>query len=421
MKHATKLVVSSSLVCALIVASLLLAGGCSREKREAPAVVSAERNSFNEVTARLDRGGSLFVYLGTEQWLTGLHERVSVLRDLVLADANMGERERKNAQKGFDVAARLVQRIGVESISGVGLSRVALEPGFYRTKGFVHHYSDQGAGWLWNWLGRKSHPLGGLDCLPVNTAWATFFDLDLAAAWTAILQELHETGNAEAEAAMQKVSNDTERQGGQKLETILGSLAGEFGMVLTLDFANKITVPMGRSPMEIPQPGLAIVTKVKDDTLFNAVDRQLKQNPMVTASEKDGVRMRSFSVPALAMFKIQPVLARTGDWLVLASSDELLWQMLDAKAGKKPGLKSTDEFKKLARELAAAQGNQFSYVSKRFGEIVMEIQKATSAAKPAGAKSQFALLQKLLNTQPVTSFAVSSNTGDGWFSVAHSQ
>lgn len=422
MKHTAKLITLSSMVVALVAAGLLLATGCSRGKSEASASASAEKNSFNQVTARLDRGGSLYAYIGTEQWLTNLHERMTDVRDVMLATPNLEAAERANIQNGFEIGSRIIQHSGVESVSGAGISRIALEPGFYRTRGFIHHYPDQGTGWLWNWPGIKPHPLDTLDCLPADTAWAYFFDLDMSTAWTAILRELHESGYKEAEAVIQVFNDNMERANGKKMEEMLASLAGQHGLLLTLDPTTKIPFPIGRTgPQEIPQPGLAFITKVKDDTLFGALDLQMKDNPMVTASEKNGVRMRTIAVPLLALFKIRPVLARTGDWLILASSEDLLWQLLDTKAGKRPGLKSSDEFKNLARDLATAQGNQFSYASKLFGETVMQIQKASMEANPAAARSQMVLLQKLFGAQPVTSFAVMGNTGDGWLSVVHSQ
>ncbi len=422
MNYMGKQVTLSTMVCALVVAGIWLTSGCSREKHDASTAVSAEKTSFNQVTARLDRGGSLFAYVGTEQWLTGLHERLTDVRDVFLSTPYLGANDRTNILRGFDFASSLLQHSGVESVSGAGCSRIALEPGLYRTKAFIHHYADQGTGWLWNWPGLKPHPLDTLDYLPADTAWAHFFDLDMATAWAAILRELHEAGYGDVEAIIRKFDEDLERQGGKNLETLLGSLGGEHGLLLTLDPTTKVPFPMGRTgPQEIPQPGLALITKVKDDTLFAALDQQLKDNPMVTASEKNGVRLRTIAVPLLALFKVRPVLARSGDWLILASSEDLLWQVLETKSGKRPGLKASDEFKGLARDLASARGNQFSYVSKLFGEVLMQLQKASVESNPASARPQAALLQKLLGARPVTSFAVTGNTGDGWLFVAHSQ
>jgi len=56
---------------------LLLANGCKKETASTPStqpVVSAEKNSFKEVTSRLDPGGSLYLDLGTEQLLANLSD-----------------------------------------------------------------------------------------------------------------------------------------------------------------------------------------------------------------------------------------------------------------------------------------------------------------------------------------------------------
>ena len=42
---------------------------------ERPRIVSAEKNSFDEVTAKLDKGGNLFVYLSTEKALSAAFKR----------------------------------------------------------------------------------------------------------------------------------------------------------------------------------------------------------------------------------------------------------------------------------------------------------------------------------------------------------
>ena len=56
---------------------------------KAPAV-SAEKNSFNEVTAHLDSGGNLYLYLSTEQLLDGLSKAVSDWRQFALAMPDTG-------------------------------------------------------------------------------------------------------------------------------------------------------------------------------------------------------------------------------------------------------------------------------------------------------------------------------------------
>src|SRR5207247_4590649 len=41
--------------------------------------------SFQEVTSQLDPGGSLFLYLATDQWLAGLSTNISAFRQIILS------------------------------------------------------------------------------------------------------------------------------------------------------------------------------------------------------------------------------------------------------------------------------------------------------------------------------------------------
>ena len=84
-----------------------------------------------------------------------------------------------NVNKAFNIVTRVIKDSGVEDISGVGLSSIAIEKGLYRNKMLLHHYPGKGSGFLWKFLGKEPHALAGLDLLPANTALAIFSDLDV--------------------------------------------------------------------------------------------------------------------------------------------------------------------------------------------------------------------------------------------------
>ena len=77
---------------ALTLLAFLPVTGCKREaappaapkKSAITATPPAERNSFAQVTSQLDPGGSLYLYLSTEQWLTGVSGKVAAWRGLLL-------------------------------------------------------------------------------------------------------------------------------------------------------------------------------------------------------------------------------------------------------------------------------------------------------------------------------------------------
>ena len=160
------------------------------------------------------------------------------------------------------------------------------------------------------------------------------------------------------------------------------SLGGEFGIAVTLDESNNVPIPMAGGFVQIPAPGILLVVKVNDDTIFNRIDEELKKNKQVVSADKAGVKMRTMPVPVPLAITLRPTAASSGGYLFIASSDALVQEALDVKAGEKPGLKSTDEFKRLAQGIPD-KGNQFSFVSAKFGRAIMEIQKQAIAGQNA--------------------------------------
>src|SRR5438105_6891589 len=287
---------SSRFVVAAVLTLLLAGNGCGKKSEQGPqnapvtapspqpptkaAVASAEKTSFNEVTAQLDPGGSLYGYLSTSQWLEGLSDRINGWRAAVLSLPNLGDGEKSNINKAFDLVTRLVRNSGVESINGVGVSGIALEKGFYQTKLVVGRDANSAPGGIWTVFGRAPRPLHELDWLPADTVWAAFSDVDLDAIWNTVINEVDQAGFPEAKAGLEQLNGVVQAATGKKLDELLGSLGGQGGAFFTLKEANKINIPLpGGQILEVPEPGLVIVLKVKDDTLFNWIDRTLQENP----------------------------------------------------------------------------------------------------------------------------------------------
>jgi hypothetical protein len=415
-----------SLASVLATAGLVtvLATGCGKNPAQSetpgsPAAatpVAAETNSFAEVTSHLDPGGNLYLYLGTAQWLDGLSAKVGEWRDTVQSLPNLKDADRENVARAFDLATNLIKDSGIEDVSGFGMSSFAIEKGFYRTKMVLHHYKGRGAGFLWSAFGAAPHKLDGLDLLPTTTAFASFSDADLSLLWSAIEKDITQSGIPSADEGIAQTKAAFEQQTGLKLDDVLASLGGEYGFILTLNDAKRITVPAGlNQTFDFPEPGILVVAKVKDDLIFNRVDELLKGGHLpVAESDTNGLRMRTVTIPLPLPIALRPSIARSGDYLFLASSDTLIEQVLDIQSGKQPGLKSTDEFKKLAQGVPE-QGNHFSYVSKRFGETWIDIQGQIADRSSQSNPAQAELMKKLASLNPPTfAYNVAVNTDEGW-------
>jgi len=108
--------------------------------------------------------------------------------------------------------------------------------------------------------------------------------------------------------------------------------------------------------------------------------------------------------------------ASAGGYLFIASSDGLIQEALAVKAGKKPGLKATDEFKRLARGIPS-EGNGFSFASERLGQAITEVQKQVLNGDEPGAAS--AIMPFLQSQRLRFGYTVSANMDEGWLSIGN--
>jgi hypothetical protein len=385
------------------------------------SIVSAEKTSFSEVTSQLDPGGNFYLYLGTAQWLEHLSSKVESLRQRFASMPVAKAEDATNVNKAFDILTRLIKDSGVEDISGMGLSSIEIEPGLYRNKALLHHYPGKGDGFLWKFLGKEPHALTGLDLLPANTALAIFSDADVPLLWSVTKDEVAKSEFPQAQEMLQKLPEQFEQKTKVNWGQFLNSLGGEFGLVLTLDESNTVPIPLPSGMIQIPAPGLLIVVKVNDDTIFNRLDAELKKNPQVISVDKTELKMRTMPVPFPLPINLRPTAASSGGYLFIASSDTLIEEALAVKSGQTPGLKSTDEFKRLSQNIPD-QGNQFSYMSERFGQTLFQIQKqamsasATQGSSPAQARWMQSLFRY---NRPAFSYSVGINTDSGCLTVGN--
>jgi hypothetical protein len=383
-------------------------------------IVSAEKNSFDQVTSKLDKGGNFYLYLSTEQVLGNLSKGIGTLSNVISQTPLAPEIGSQNLARIFEVVDNLVKDSGVEHISGVGASSIARAPGFYLNKLVVHHYEGQGDGMIWNVFGKAPHPLKELDLLPENTALAAYADLDIPLAWKTIESELKKLHIPEVDQALATMPDEFKDGTGMDLDDALGSLGGGYGFIFTLDESNQIKLPIG-DDLQIPDPGLAIFFKVKNDAIYNRVVEVTKDVDEVTSANQDGNKSISYSLPSALKksvpVSLKPTLARVGDYLILTSTDKLLQDIVAVQSGKKSGFKATAEFKKLSQDIPVA-GNNFTLLSEKFGKTLTKALQGVVSSTQAGVQSQF--LQDMMASNAVAcSFSVGVNGPDGWESCGN--
>jgi len=406
---------------ALIACTLTATLTSATAQPAAVATTNITKTSFAEVTSQLDPGGDCYLYLGTAQWLTRLSAKVDQLHQQFTSMPGLATNDLEDVNHTFDIISHLVVDSGIQEVSGFGLSSIEIAPGLHRTKFLLHHYPGQGQGFLWKLYGAENHPLSGLDLLPANTALATFGDADLPFVWSVVKAEVAKSGVPKADETLNQLPAEFEKSTKMNWDAFLNSLNGEFGLILTLDESNMVPIPLPTGAIQVPAPGLMLVVRVKDDTIFNAIADQLKTNAECISVETNGLRMRTMPIPLPLPVDLRPTAASSGGYLFISTSDSMVQDVLAVKSGVKPGLKSTPDFARLSQNIPT-QGNQFFYMSPSFGRVIVQIQKqsmASSAHDASAAQAQW--MQSLFHSdRDQFSYSVTQNTPQGWLTTGNS-
>jgi hypothetical protein len=409
---------------ALVFFSGLTAGSAAEQQPQSPASGTGKtgselvrKTSFKEVTSQLDSGGTMYLYLSTDQWLARLGSDVSALRDFIASLPNASDPNREQVEHVFDFLAKAIHECGVEQLAGVGASNVELAPGLYRTKWILHAREGSGEGPFWNLLGQQAHPLTSINMLPTNTALAMIGDVDPASAWRAIERWAQDSKWPEAARGLDEWQKNFEK--GTKLSwaKLLDSVNGEAGVILTLDNSRKVKLPVGGETLELPEPGLVLLVKVKNDMLYDRLSQQLKGNSQTVETDEAGLKMCAMPLPLPLPMPVSLTVASTGDYFLASTSPELVRSVLGARRDGGAALVKNEEFKGLLQHLPE-QGNQIVYLDKRFSSTLIELQRK---GMQAGSKSpaQSALFERFLGGREASfGLAISGRTPTGWQSVS---
>jgi len=415
---------------ALLAAALtLLLAACGKvetpSSQSAPANVApvvekpATPNTFSEVTSQLDPGGDLYLYLSTAQFLGRLSHGIDAIHDMVLSgSAGMEITDRDEAGKIFALVKDIVQKSGLEQITGLGASSFATAPGLYRNKFFAHHYPDKGDGILWSIYGKAPHTLTGLDFLPADTAAGGVGDFDLAQLINFLRQEINTSNIPEAKEALDKWQTQFAGASGLPLDDVLASLNGSLGTILTLDATSTISVPVAGQTQVLPTPRLAFLIGVKSDLIFNQVDKMAGVNPGVVRIEEPGLHMRVMALPILPFLNLRLTVAQWNGFLIIASDDKLVRDMIAVHNGA-PGFTSTSEYATLSAGLPD-QGNSFGLCTQRFADTLRQFQSQLLSNQPGVNQSQAAFMHQLFSRYQKTGhmYAVGSQLPTGWLSIS---
>lgn len=393
------------------------------------AIAVADKSVFGSVTKHLDRGGPFYSYLSTKQaqeWLQAIFADGGSLATEFGFDA---EQVPIDVAAGLGLAQDVYREFGLNAIDGIGASTRELPGGFKRNVAVLHRENEKATGLVWSAFGQKPHELAVLKLMPADTALAVQGDLDLSALLGTFVKIVGQHGT---EGFRTELTKDLQNA---TVQALLKSYGGELGFFVTLDAFNSIKVPAGAGltglfqapaeptalvptktgeipalpvatnpgvPMvEIPEPGLVIVLRVRDDGVEKLLKAALVAQGLPLQMAQAGavpIWHLAKPVPLESAVILQPAMARVGEFLVIASNPKLASRVVSVNQGSEPALAATEEFKSLAADLKL-QGNQFSFLSER----LVKVHGTLSKAKPESpALDPLAILWRKLAAKGLT-------------------
>lgn len=374
----------------------------------AEKIVSTEQNSFANVTRNLDQGGSFYMYISSEKFIKFIEEFIGFIKQIALSETKEPAKK-EEVERDFNLITKLLKDSGLFEISGVGMSSIKLENGFNHEKSIIHHYPGMGKGLIWHLAEDNPHAFASQEILPVNTVFATFSDSKLEYFWQWLQKEAAESGLPKLQEAVQAVGPMLASKG-IDLNTLLGSLGGESGIILTLDDTKMCKVTIKNVTMEFPEPSLAIVMYVKNDALFS-----LLQKFIPTPPQTDG-KTKKIVGPVLPLpINFNPTVAQEENLLIFATNGKILAEIL----ARQKGLSKSAEFAKLSFNMPQ-NGNGYTFLSSKIMKTLFAVQYQAAAAAGEESKKQVSLFERLnLLPKDLAIYSVKQNTAEGFIHTSN--
>ncbi len=346
----------------------------STSKNKSPE--SAVPNSFAEVTSKLDTNGDVFVYYSTEDVIATIEKYAKTAGDQA-AKSIAAPMEKAMMESGMNIGKAMYEQSGIKDVSGMGMSSIELESGIFRNKVVIHHDPEKSNGKLWSLLGSEPHEIEMLKFLPEDTALAFSHEINLKGLLDWLPELIKAAGNP---TLKQQFDQSIEMANAEMdMTDLVISFDNEIGMFVTLDDSQKVQLPPPAG--EIPLPGFALMAKVKDDKISDLLFSILENTtgPEIEKKTVSGIEMLVVNEPVPMPIPFAPAVFRLGNYLVVASTENLAKQIVATQNGSKKNLSSTEEFQRLAKDLEL-NANHFFFASEQVGSTITPILKQSMSA-----------------------------------------
>ncbi len=315
----------------------------------------------------LDQDGSFYLRMDADTFVKKVRRKYDIFTDAILAKQKNKSPERIHNVRGIlQLTDLFFAESGLAEITGIGASAKEVHRGVHRNHLAVYHKKGGGKGELWQILARKPRDLQTLRLLPASTSAAVGLDIDIGRLWQWFVGTCRKNDAGDLGQKLLGLLSLVEALG-VDLNSVMKSLDGQFTIAITLDDSIKVNVPDGDRILKIPQPGFVVLAKVKDKQIFKTAERFIQERQVpIRMGRIDSSDNSLYSFANIAALRVNIGLAMTqyNDWLILASSPDLVKNVIAIERGKRKGLAADKIYKKMSRRLPE-KGNAFLYISPR--------------------------------------------------------
>lgn len=388
-----------SAMAALVLILAAVAGAPAQGQRQAGGPPA----SLDAVRARIDLGGSFFVFIDYEDQIARLG------RDLTTAIADAVGDDPELAILRQDYAA-IFEEIGISGIKAVGMSSTRTGPGGYLNRSFVHAPEPRRG--LLAALGGPARPFSTTRLAPADTDFFVETEIDMPAlvrAATAIARRF--APDAGIDAAADALAD---RAGPEAAEAMAmaAALRGRITLALRLGVTPTPHAQILEEwPLELLRNGGFLL---RIEGLGPTLAPMLREFPLLAPATVAGrIAFRAAeAIPILG--DNQPVLVIDGDALIVGSSATFVAQSL-ARAS---GLGDSPGFVQAIGQVGLAEGNTLVYTSPRLFRVLRELLGAAVqfAGDRVPAREMLPLIEAVIAQIPAPeapTITVSANLPDG--------
>lgn len=348
------------------------------------------KQRYDLILANLDAGGDLLVVANMEGWIRDAVQ--SLVKPITLMGGN--DPEFKSVIECLGKLPGFLDKNGFYGLQGFGMSLVPRTDGLNDLKCFVAR--DPAVTWTPLWLamvGGKPRTLTCTDFLPADTELAQTGTGECGALWKMVRSGVAELGTPAVAVSFNSQISALATNWGVNLDKVFESMAGEGFFSIQFSRTKTMALPGAGAPVSMPEPAFLMGTAVKDSTVVEALEAAIKKSGMLSVTNwGDGIKVIKLPLPI--PFPFQPAYAVHQGFFLFGSTPDGVAAGIKAFQGK-TGLVATPEFKKAFKGLPTVN-NGLAYMSPRFMNTVMEVQKAVISRDPAQGVKMAGLMDEMM-------------------------